>query len=50
MPPKDAYEALVSLGHSAPDARQKIEQVTAAGRKFQSVEEILEAIYQAQQK
>lgn len=46
----DAYEALVSLGHSAPDARQKIEQATAGTRKFKSVEELLEEVYRAQQK
>lgn len=44
----DAYEALISLGHSAPDARQKIESVTAAGQKFKSVEDILEEIYRSQ--
>src|SRR4029079_9340729 len=46
----DAYEALLSLGHSAPDARQKIEHVTAAGKKFKSVEDLLEEIYRSQQR
>lgn len=46
----DAYEALLSLGHSAPDARQKIEQVTTEGRKFKSVEDLLEEIYRSQQR
>lgn len=46
----DAYEALLSLGHSAPDARQKIEQITASGKKFKSVEDILEELYRTQQK
>jgi len=46
----DAYEALVMLGHSAPEARHKIEQVSGSGRKFKSVEEVLEEIYRAQQK
>jgi len=46
----DAYEALVSLGHSASEARHMIEKATGAGRKFKSVEEILEEIYQAQHK
>ncbi|HBH52142.1 MAG TPA: Holliday junction DNA helicase RuvA [Planctomycetaceae bacterium] len=44
----DAYEALLSLGHSAPDARQKIEQVLESGKKFKSIEEILEEIYRSQ--
>jgi Holliday junction DNA helicase RuvA len=46
----DAYEALLSLGHSAPDARAKIEQVTAEGRKFKSVEDLLEELYRTQQR
>ena len=45
----DAYDALISLGHSAPDARVKIETVTDGGTKFKSVEDILQAIYQTQQ-
>lgn len=44
----DAYDALISLGHSAPDARAKIEHVTADGRKFKSVEDLLEEIYRSQ--
>jgi Holliday junction DNA helicase RuvA len=46
----DAYEALVMLGHTAPEARHKIEQVSESGRKFKSVEEVLEEVYRAQQK
>ena len=42
----DAYEALISLGHTGPDARQKIESVTDGGKKFKSVEELLTEIYQ----
>ena len=41
----DAYDALLSLGHPAADARQKIETATAGGKKFKDVQEILEAIY-----
>ena len=44
----DAYEALLSLGHSTVDARQKVEQVLAGNRKFKTVEEILEEIYRLQ--
>ncbi|MFN0052792.1 MAG: Holliday junction branch migration protein RuvA [Planctomycetales bacterium] len=44
----DAYEALISLGHSAPDARQKIEKVATEGKRFKSVEDLLEEIYRSQ--
>lgn len=46
----DAYEALLSLGHSAADARAKIERVTADGKKFKTVEDLLEELYRTQQK
>jgi Holliday junction DNA helicase RuvA len=46
----DAYEALVALGHSATDAREKIERIASSGRKFKSVEEILDEIYRTQPK
>jgi len=46
----DAYEALVSLGHSAADARSKIEKVTGDGKKFKTVEDLLEELYRTQQK
>lgn len=42
----EAYEALLSLGHTAVDARQKLDAVTNQGKKkFKSVEEILSEIY-----
>lgn len=42
----EAYEALVSLGHTSIDARQKLDAVTNDGKKkFKSVEEILSEIY-----
>lgn len=44
----DAYEALLSLGHSAAEARARIEQVATEGRKFKSVEDLLEEIYRSQ--
>ena len=46
----DAYEALLTLGHTAPEARHKIEQIASSGTKFKSVEDILEEIYRTQQK
>ena len=41
----DAFEALLSLGHTASDARKKIEAVTDSGRKFKTAEELLGEIY-----
>jgi len=42
----DAYDALVALGHSGPDARAKIEQVCGGNRKFKSVDDLLREVYQ----
>lgn len=42
----DAYDALVALGHSGPDARAKIEQVCDGGRKFKTVDDLLREVYQ----
>lgn len=41
----EGYEALLALGHSAPEAREKIEQAAAAHGKFKSVEDLLQEIY-----
>jgi Holliday junction DNA helicase RuvA len=41
----DAYEALLSLGHSAGEARKKIEVATESGRKFKSAEDLLAELY-----
>lgn len=41
----EGYEALIALGHSAADARQKIEQAMESKTKFKSVEELLQQIY-----
>ncbi len=43
---EDAYQALVSVGHSPLEARDQLDRVLAGGREFKSVEEILLAIYQ----
>ena len=40
----EAYEALLSVGHSPQDARERIETVVQQGRKFKSVEDILTEI------
>jgi holliday junction DNA helicase RuvA len=42
---EDAYQALVSVGHSPVEARDRLDKIMTAGRLFKSVEEILLAIY-----
>lgn len=45
----ETYEALLALGHSQVDAREKLEQATQANKgKFKSVEELLQLIYSQQ--
>ncbi|WP_437227843.1 Holliday junction branch migration protein RuvA [Planctomicrobium sp. SH661] len=44
----EGYEALVALGHSTAEARQKIEQALESKTKFKSVEELLQQIYMQQ--
>lgn len=44
----EAYEALLSLGHTSADARQKIEDVSEGGKKFKSVEDLLAEVYRQQ--
>lgn len=47
---QESLEALVSLGHSSQDARQKLDSVLASGKKFKSVEELLTEIYQRERR
>jgi Holliday junction DNA helicase RuvA len=42
---EDAYQALLSVGLSPGDARDRLDKVLGSGRQFQSVEEILLEIY-----
>src|SRR5262249_47921507 len=42
---EDAYQALLSVGHSPLEARSRLDEALAAGKKLASVEEILLAIY-----
>jgi Holliday junction DNA helicase RuvA len=42
---EDAYQALLSVGHSPVEARNRLDRVLAGGKTFKSVEEILMAIY-----
>ena len=42
---EDAYRALVSIGHSPLEARNRLDKVLKNGRTFKSVEEVLLEIY-----
>ncbi len=42
---EDAYQALVSVGHSPIDARNRLDRVLTTGRSFKSAEEVLLEIY-----
>jgi Holliday junction DNA helicase RuvA len=42
---EDAYQALLSVGHSPLEARNRLDRVIAGGGKFKSVEDILLEIY-----
>ena len=44
----DAYDALLSVGHTSQDAMTRIETARESGRKFKSVEDVLAFIYQTQ--
>lgn len=46
----EAYEALLSLGHTSGDARQKIEATIDTGVKFKNVEELLTEIYRQERR
>ena len=43
---EDAYQALLSVGHSPLEARDRLDKALAGNKKYQSVEEMLLAIYQ----
>jgi Holliday junction DNA helicase RuvA len=42
---EDAYQALMSVGHSPIEARNRLDKALAGGRTFKSVEDILMEIY-----
>jgi Holliday junction DNA helicase RuvA len=42
---EDAYQALLSVGHSPAEARHRLDQVLADGKVFKSVEDVLMEIY-----
>jgi Holliday junction DNA helicase RuvA len=43
---RDAFDALIALGHSETDARALIDEMIDSGKKFKDVEGFLTAIYQ----
>ena len=46
----DGHDALIALGHSPADAREKIEQALRSHGKFKSVDELIQAIYKNERK
>jgi Holliday junction DNA helicase RuvA len=42
---EDAYQALMSVGHSPVEARNRLDAVLATGKSFKSVEDVLLEIY-----
>jgi len=42
---EDAYQALLSVGHSPHEARDRLDKVITGGKSFKTVEDILVAIY-----
>jgi len=42
---EDAYQALLSVGHSPVEARNRLDQILTGSKTFKTVEEILVAIY-----
>ena len=42
---EDAYQALLSVGHSPADARDRLDKALSGGKSLKTVDEILLAIY-----
>jgi Holliday junction DNA helicase RuvA len=42
---EDAYQALLSVGHSPLEARDRLDKALAAGKEFENVNDLLMAIY-----
>jgi Holliday junction DNA helicase RuvA len=42
---EDAYQALMALGHSPVEARNRLDRALAGGRTFKTVEEVLHEVY-----
>ena len=45
----ETYQVLVSLGHAEVEARRLLEQPLASKKKFKSVEDLLQAVYETNQ-
>jgi Holliday junction DNA helicase RuvA len=45
---EDVYQALMSVGHSPQEARNRLDKVLATGKTFKSVEEVLLEIYKGE--
>jgi Holliday junction DNA helicase RuvA len=45
---EDSYQALLSVGHSPIEARNRLDKVLSTGRSFKSVEEVLLEIYKGE--
>ena len=45
---EDVYQALMSVGHSPQEARNRLDKVLATGKSFKSVEEVLMEIYKGE--
>jgi Holliday junction DNA helicase RuvA len=45
---EDAYQALLSVGHSPVEARNRLDRVLTSGKHYKSVEDILLAIYKSE--
>ena len=43
---RDTYAALLSVGHTESQARQAIDRALSGKKKFKSVADMIEAIYQ----
>ena len=42
---EDAYKALLSVGHTPADARDRLDKALVGGKRFKTVDELLLAIY-----
>lgn len=45
---EDAYQALMTVGHSPQEARNRLDKVLSSGKSFKSVEEVLLEIYKGE--
>jgi Holliday junction DNA helicase RuvA len=45
---EDSYQALMSVGHSPAEARNRLDRALATGKAFKSVEEVLLEIYKSE--